>query len=369
MNLPAGVSPDCADVAFLPGAVMSRPGLTKFLATALGSVAVTYCQSFVANDGTIYNFFLDSAGNLWIQNVTSSPGTVTNLGTVTPGSYAKGVTAFGRQWFAFSDGIHGTDVPLKWDPQFGISRVTQDGPGTPPTITNVIIPSVALAGSGSTLTRASNIVTARTASAHGLLPGYMFQLSGVLAEPLGFITSIVIDNQGNPGIATVTLSTAHNFAAGMFVSIQDVVPSVIGGTITGMTRVGGVVTFSTSAAINISAGASVLIAGNDPSVNTTFVVAQVTSPDSFICYQVDADIASSVPGGTVSLIFPHQQAPPNNLFEIVGVPSGSSFQIELAYSSGTWTGSGSSGPAAFTPWDGTFFVKTVPTTTSFTDRK
>jgi hypothetical protein len=148
MGLPMGVSPDCQDMAFEPGSVFSRPGLTAVLPTALGSTTLTYCKSFVSNNGAIYNFYLDAAGNLWVENVTSSPGTVTLLGTVTPGSYCKSITAFGREYFAFSDGIHGSDVPLQYDGTF-LDRVTQDGPGTAPTVANLIIPPTTMAGAGS----------------------------------------------------------------------------------------------------------------------------------------------------------------------------------------------------------------------------
>src|SRR6516164_11354223 len=62
-DLPAGVSPDCQDVAFeLAGAVRTRPGLaTKLLGL---SNNVNYLKTYVPQPGTIKNLILDSSGAL-----------------------------------------------------------------------------------------------------------------------------------------------------------------------------------------------------------------------------------------------------------------------------------------------------------------
>lgn len=138
--LPAGASPDCSDVAFLPGGVSQRPCFQRVLPqNFFGTATVTYGKSFVAPDGTIRNLYLDSAGNLWSENLTISSLPVL-LTKTTPGSYAKSITAFGREYIAISDGLHGADIPLQFDGTF-LDRVTQDGPGSPPTVASIIIPA------------------------------------------------------------------------------------------------------------------------------------------------------------------------------------------------------------------------------------
>lgn len=146
-NLPLGVSPDNQDVEFVPGSVSSRRGLSKVFASAFGAVTVNYGKSYVDNAGTVRNLWLDSAGNLWVENVSASPGTYTLLTTTTPGSYAKSVTAFGREYIAISDGLHGSDIPLQYDGTY-LDRYTQDGPGSSPDVACFAIPSVAMVATG-----------------------------------------------------------------------------------------------------------------------------------------------------------------------------------------------------------------------------
>ena len=138
--LPMGASPDCADVAFLPGGVNQRSCFRRvYPANFFGSSSVNYSKSYVSPDGTIRNLTLDSAGNLWVENLTAAtPPTI--LGKTTPGSYAKSITAFGREYIAISDLLHGADVPVQFDGQF-LDRVSQDGPGSPPTVASIIIPA------------------------------------------------------------------------------------------------------------------------------------------------------------------------------------------------------------------------------------
>lgn len=146
--LPEGVSPACQDVEFLPGSWSSRRGLAKYFATPFPAggpnnrvPTVTYAKSFIDPLGVIENLYLDSNGVLWLENVTVAPGTYNQIGTVAPGSYAKSVTAFGREYIAVSDGLHGSDVPLQWDGTY-LDKVTQGGPGAPPVVTSVTLPPV-----------------------------------------------------------------------------------------------------------------------------------------------------------------------------------------------------------------------------------
>jgi hypothetical protein len=273
MSLPMGVSPDCQDMAFVPGAVLSRPGLTKIFATPFGSSTVTYAKSFVSNSGTVYNFYLDSLGNLYLENVTTTPGTVTVLGVVTPGSYCKSITAFGYEWFAFSDGIHGTDVPLLFDenatPQ--LVRVTQDGPGTPPTVANLIIPPTTMAGAG-----AATVYTIT-----GIFPdqknvpgGYFTTINiyttvPAVAAPIGSqITIAGTGSMWDGGPFTVIANPGP--AGGIVVSFYSpgtAVPYLGGGTVTAggagvtMRRASNVVTVQTTTPHGLQIGYQAQITG------------------------------------------------------------------------------------------------------------
>ena len=148
-NLPIGVSPDCPNCAFVPGTVMTRAALERVFGTPF-SEACVFGSSYVDPSGNIRNLYFDQAGNFWVENITTSPGVYTLLFTSAAGSYCRSTTSFGRAYLAISDGLHGAEVPLQYDGT-NLDRFTSDGPGTAPTVTNVILPP-------STLTSASGVV-------------------------------------------------------------------------------------------------------------------------------------------------------------------------------------------------------------------
>ena len=188
INLPAGVSPDCPECAFVPGSAFTRPAFKKVFNPPLApSTTITYGKSYVDPNGTIYNLYLASDGSLYLENLTASPGTATVLFTTFPGSWARSVTAFGREYIAFSDGFHGSDAPMQFDGT-NFDRITQYGPGAPPVVTSVAIPPSQMVASGNTLTRFNNYVTGATATPHGLQVGYQVQISNV---PDSNATSVV----------------------------------------------------------------------------------------------------------------------------------------------------------------------------------
>lgn len=354
--LPAGVSPNCQDGVFVPGSWASRPGLARVFATPFpGSPSVTYGKSYVDPTGVIRNIYFTNDGNIWVENITSSPGVYSMLALSTPGCYAKSVTAFGREYIAISDGLNGQEVPLQYDGT-NLDRVTQDGPGAPPTITNLIIAASTIAS----LTRAANIVTAVTTGAHGLLVGYQTQIASVPASTVGTsVVSIVINNESLPGIATITTSSAHGLVPGNFINLSGVTAAVIG-TITNISRQGNIVTVECAAPVNISIGASVTISSvTNSSFNSSFIVQQVVSPNAFVYAQTDTDAISS--GGNVQLNWPLPDTSTPTYSEVIAAPTSTTFQIQINYSDGTWT----TGNVTFA-WEGTFYVLTVPSTTSFT---
>ena len=179
VGVPEGVSPDCQDVGFLPASVYSRPCTQKVFNPPLAPGAtIVYAKSYVVPTGVVRNLYLDSNGNFYIEYWSSTPGVASLAFTTTPGSYCKSVTAFGREWIAFNDGLHGTDFPRQYDGT-KFERVTQDGPGAAPVVSNLQLPAVQMAASGNTLVRMNNSVTATTATAHNLKVGYQAQISNV----------------------------------------------------------------------------------------------------------------------------------------------------------------------------------------------
>jgi hypothetical protein len=431
--------------------VFSRPGLKKVFATSLGSVALNYLKSYVDNSGVTRNFYLASDGSLYVENL-STPGVVTLLTTTAANSYAKSITAFGREYFAFSDGINNTDIPLQYDGMY-LDRVTQDGPGAPPSVVSLPLPSVAMlgpsapptltitgvfpdqkisgyytvlnifvtagtgdsatvgsqviiSGTGSvfdggpytvitnpgdggsivvsayfagstgsytgsgtltigsgvantTMIRVANQVTVTTAAAHNLQIGYRAQITGVAGATVATISTIAINNESLAGVATVTTAAAHGLVPGIFVSLLGIAGTAIGGGVSSISRQGQIVTVTMNSAHGLTPGASVTVAGNaTASFNTTFTVASVTSPTVWIAFQADTTDATGA-GGTATINWPIPDTATPQYFEVLAAPTATTFQVQVNYSDGAWTG----GSVTY-EWDGTFFVTDVPNSTT-----
>ncbi len=137
-DLPLGLSPDCCDVAVLPGQVFTRPPLRRY--STLGTTAqIVYTHSFPKRDGTIVKMDFDSLGGIWANGV--------KVGSTAAGSRFFATNADGRTFIAISDGSKGIDVPLQFDGT-NLDRVSQDGPAAPPVVANYSIPqSTLVAGS------------------------------------------------------------------------------------------------------------------------------------------------------------------------------------------------------------------------------
>lgn len=374
-NCPEGSSPDNQDCQFWPGAVGSRAGLQKVFTSALGDVTVTYAKSYVDPLGIIRNLYLDSDGNLWVENVTASSGTVTLLMETTPGSYAKSITAFGREYIAISDKLHGADIPLQYDGT-NLDRVTQDGPGSPPLIENVVIPATAMdVVGGFTLQRTTNVVLVNTATPHGLQVGYRAQISNVGHQAVNFISRIVVDNANTPGRATITLPDPHGLASGEYVEILYV-PAAQLDPAAALSRQGEVVTAITAVVANpplpgghnLSPGGIFTISGAaNASFNGTFVVRQVVDINTFTYIQAGADATTT---GVLSINWPFTGPAVESLWQILSVPDANTFQVAINYPSGIWEDAGSpptgSAGAVYKPWNGTFFVKEVIDAQTFT---
>lgn len=444
-DLPPGVSPDCQDIGFTPGSCFSRPCLQKYQAQYFSTGTMVHGKTLTLPDGTKYNLTADSDGFLLAQDLLT--GGSQNLflsATNTFPSYWRSISAFGREYFAISDLLHGTDVPLQWDGTY-LDRFTQDGPGASPSVTSIALPPVPLNTTGAPLTlpilnietsglsqggtyltflvtlqstvntnaiftnlalaitgnanpvfnatwavasvlnetqflcfcnfsafavgnggvatfdlptvglsRTGNTVTAIVDGGHGLQVGYQVLISGVGATAFGGgVTSVVIDNEALPGLATVTTSFAHGLSPNVQVILQVFGGGIVGSMINAAVRQGDITTVTMATAHGLSAGASIQIAGtSEGTFDGAWTVASIVDQYTFTFADVDADANSS--GGTVTLLWPIPQTATPDYFNVETVPSPNTFTVQITYSDGTW------GAASVSfPWDGIFYVTDV----------
>ena len=183
-DLPAGASPDCADVAFVPGAVKTRPGLLSMYTAIAGNPTINYLKTYIQPTLAQTLLALDSAGSLWGE---LTPGTLTQINTgpggkfIAPNCRAKSTTLFGREYIAFHDGKFGIDIPRQYD-GMNFDRVSQVGPGAGP-LTAFDAPAepvYTLANAPTGAVRNNNLVTITTTTAHNLYPGATVLIAGVV---------------------------------------------------------------------------------------------------------------------------------------------------------------------------------------------
>ena len=212
-----------------------------------------------------------------------------------------------------------------------------------------------------TIKRAANIVTVNTVAPHQIQVGYRVHISGFPATVVGgAISTIVVNNSDMPGIATVTTTQNHGLTPGNLVTLNGIAAATIGGGIASVSRQGQVVTVTTNSAHGLSPGALVTLSGvSNGSFNTSAPVLNVISATVFTFAQVDTDATSS--GGTLTLLWPIPTTSTPVPYEVLTAPTLTSFLVQFNYSNGTWAG----GTVQFS-WDGTFFVKTVASATTFT---
>src|SRR5579862_9343304 len=248
-TIPEGLSPDCQDVAFTPGNVFTRPGLSAIFSEAsFGTLGVTYCKSFVQPNGDPLNLFLTSDGTLRVQDVGQGIGLSTAF-TVIPNIYASSVTLFGREYLAFHDGYQARDIPRSYD---GTNwyRLTQDAPS--PTAMSVAdagtttvdidtitpLPSVTI----STAVNVDEVVTIVTDSAHGLAVNDEALVTGVS----------VFEYNGPITVATVPTPTSFTYNVNATGWANG----------TGGTVVPSKVTVITDTVHGLISGESIVISGN-----------------------------------------------------------------------------------------------------------
>lgn len=252
-DLPHGVSPDCQDVVFSNGGVLTRPGLQALFGPLAGNPTVNYLKTYETLNATLRALVLDSNGVLYKE---TTPGTLAGIATgLAPNSYANSTTIFGREYLAISDGKTGNDLPRQFD-DTNFDRVSQSGPAVGPTVVdeNVVV-AIAASPSGATqpaavailaspngATENGFLVTITTSVAHGLSAGQSVTISGVgvsgyngtfpvVAAPtsttftyIAGVSGLAASGGGSAASATTTIQTtsAHGFVVGQLVTTSGI---------------------------------------------------------------------------------------------------------------------------------------------------
>lgn len=294
-DLPDGVSPDCQDVAFKPGAVFTRPGLASLFAAIAGNPTLNYLKTYTQPNLTEVLLALDSLGSLWSAQTVALAQI--NAGTgqaIVPGARGKSFTLFGREYLALGDGKFGLDIPRQYDGTF-FDRVSQVGPGAPPTIADSPGPAVAI-----------------VASANGLIP-LTSAISRIKGDGSGTVqvtcTANVPANM-QVGDKLVISGTGGAYDGEFAISVAPSVPSpnvaIYTGTTTSTTVNAGAVkynmtTVTTTGASGLFAGGTGLIAGAGVAgYNGTWNVRTLTSNTIAVLYITGADALANSGGGTVA---------------------------------------------------------------------
>lgn len=282
---PANYSPDCSDMIFSVGGMETRH---PFRALATLPAEIVYRKEFTCKDGSVQILALDVNGALYVVH---ADGSHTQIDSVAPGSSVSSVTAYGREYMSFYRNGLGSDAPRQWDGK-NIYRVSQGGPGAPPTVTNYSLPAASLvAGSEGTpvaITSAepvdpTQVQTGGSDDGGAFNPPqyetYFTSLYLTASSPHGLTDGEVVTILGNtlynPGATTVSEVVSatefkvsyltQNFAIGTGGTVTPSAPFLV--------RNGNTVTANTATAHGLRTGYQVVISGvPDQSQSITSIV-------------------------------------------------------------------------------------------------
>lgn len=207
-SIPEGGSPLNWDCDYLVGSVSTRLGLVSqysFLPEPSKMYNINYVKSVDEQQRTIA---LDAGGNLWDENLVSSPFKMQFLtGGIIPGSYAFSVTQDDVEYICFSNLINGIDIPRQYNPQpavgaYTLDRISQIGPGAPPTFQATLNSS----GSQATITSwagSSGVVTFQAINSF---------TAGEIVKLSGFSVSTFFNGVATPVLGTGLSGTQFEIA-------------------------------------------------------------------------------------------------------------------------------------------------------------
>jgi hypothetical protein len=350
-DIPSGVSPDCQDVAFLPGSVRTRPGLSTLYNTPLpNNVSVNYAKSFIQANGNVLTLFLGGDGRLYSEDTTNNPGNYLSIGTASASLVANSFTAFGKEFLSFHDGFHGQEITRQYDGIF-LDRVSQDGPAANPTQAVDLAQTVTLqivsqgTPSCSSITEVGNICTAEFSPsgipvAHGFFVGQQITVnqvfSGTGVELMGYEGVFIIASVPTPHTLTFV-----NPTTGLGAAVQGNFflgsAALIANSPTGATEVGGVCTITTLIPHGLNVNEIAAVQGVTVSgYNGSFPVASVLNPTQFTYVNSTTGLAASGTGGVSSLLANLTTVQPHGMiagdpFIITGQTGGAT------WANGNWT--------------------------------
>jgi hypothetical protein len=152
--------------------------ITLFLTSALPNF--NYEHTFKSPTGIDYNLAFDATGTWWIENVSSNPNVLNEiLSGCTANSWASGTTVYDRAFITNMNllgQVTGNDLPRQYNFEGGWwDRITQIGPGAPPTITAseaagaiATITAVTIGASTATITAVNTYVAGEVGTFSGL---------------------------------------------------------------------------------------------------------------------------------------------------------------------------------------------------------
>jgi hypothetical protein len=197
-----------------------------------------------------------------------------------------------------------------------------------------------------------------------------YTLSG--SGTVGIISSIVIDNESNPGLALVTTTQPHGLAPEEYVSIVGVEPGAVA-NISAAQWSSGRTTITTSTSHRLTIGSVISVASVTTatgsttfSFNGTFTVETIPNPDQITYTQTpitatDPDVINATAStGNITISWPIPDTPTPSYFQVESAPSPTTFLVPITYCDGTWT----TGTVGFI-WEGTFYVTNVISPTQF----
>lgn len=207
------------------------------------------------------------------------------------------------------------------------------------------------------LTRINNDVTATTQSPHNLRVGFQVAISGV--DDLTYaINDIEVSAASWPNQAQITFTTDQGFVPGDVISITDVPDAVVGAGVMGYDITNGVATVTMNGAHGLSVGLAVIVSLHTYAPRNV-TVAAVLSPTVWTYETSEPNVTDT--GGYVHVPFPTEVG---EQYTIAAVTSPTTVLIPFGSSDFIWSG----GNVDF-PWNGTFYVDSVPSATTFTYRQ
>jgi hypothetical protein len=205
-NTTFGVQIEVFSEFSLASYLINNVSITVYLAGS--SSNFQYVKSFPSSNGTLRTLAMDASGEMWVENVSTNPGVLSPLLSDIPaGSYAKSTTAYDREYIAFSNLATGIDIPRQYTGDW-IDRITQVGPGAPPSFT----PQVYTGNTYAIATITQPVAQNRTSS-------YYLQSTGPTTQTAGNVVTIFYSDSTLAG-ADTDLVNAFNSGFPVYVYVS-----------------------------------------------------------------------------------------------------------------------------------------------------